>query len=126
MIPRLRWFYFLCYAGVGTWLAYFALVGVALVFAAGLEGTLASIRTAPPRPSRLTARLLLLGLSAYALASLSASPVLRRYDQWPTAGQVIDRFAQSLSQCVAGAPQANHVRLHGANYACDRAGVVPQ
>jgi len=24
MIARLRWFYFLCYAGVGTWLGYFA------------------------------------------------------------------------------------------------------
>ena len=24
MINRLRWFYFLCYAGVGCWLGYFA------------------------------------------------------------------------------------------------------
>jgi hypothetical protein len=94
-----------------AWLAYFALVGVALVFAAGLEGAVVAIRTAQASLARLAAVLLLLGLSVYALVSMSASPLVRRYDQWHTAGDVIDRFAQALTQCVASTTRVTHVRL---------------
>jgi hypothetical protein len=95
-----------------AWLAYFALIGVAIVFAAGLEGALLTFRDQHTAlPSRVAAVLLLSGLSVYALASLSASPLVRRYDQWQTAGAVTDRFTQALAQCVASAPQTTHVRL---------------
>jgi hypothetical protein len=96
-----------------AWLAYFALVGVALVFAAGLEGAVLRFNVRASMLPRLMAAVLLLSLSAYALASLSASPLVRRYDQWQIAGEVTDRFTQALTQCLAGAPRATSVRLRG-------------
>ncbi|MGI9149869.1 MAG: hypothetical protein ACR2IK_25550, partial [Chloroflexota bacterium] len=77
-----------------AWLAYFSLVGVALVFAAGLEGAVSGIWTPVLRRGLLgwappaTATVLLLGLGLYALTALSASPLVRAYDQWQIAGDV--------------------------------------
>lgn len=101
-----------------AWLAYFSLVGVALVFAAGLEGAFERIRTPALRRGqhawvqRAAATVLLIALGLYASTALYASALVRNYDQWQTAGDVTQRFTQALRACVAQAPAISQVRLN--------------
>ena len=101
-----------------AWLAYFALVGVALLFAAGLEGAVARVRGPVPEPGRLhvvrrgAPIVLLVALGLYSATALSASALVREYDQWQTAGDVTQRFTQALAACVAQSPSASQVRLN--------------
>ncbi|MDQ6672487.1 MAG: hypothetical protein M3069_17385 [Chloroflexota bacterium] len=99
-----------------AWLAYFSLVGVALVFGAGMEGALERWRVPGPGrfrgPGRAAAGVLLGALGLYTATAVYASPVLRTYDQWQIAGDVTQRFSQALQACVAQAPEATQVRLN--------------
>lgn len=101
-----------------AWLAYFSLVGVALVFAAGLEGALLCMQ-APGRGQgrrawipKVAPTLLFVLLAVYGGSALYASALVREYDQWQIAGDVTQRFTQSLNACVAQAPAASQVRLN--------------
>jgi hypothetical protein len=101
-----------------AWLAYFSLVGVALLFAAGLEGAVARLRAPVLRSGELAwlqraaPAVLLVALGVYALTALYASALVHGYDQWQTAGDVTQRFTQALQTCVAQAPAASQVRLN--------------
>jgi hypothetical protein len=100
-----------------AWLAYFALVGVALLFAAGLEGALVRLGTPtlaggwPARVPKVLSGGLLIGLGLYGVTALSASSLVRDYYQWQVAGDVTQRYMQALDACLAAAPQATHVDL---------------
>jgi hypothetical protein len=103
--------------GTIAWLAYFGLIGIGLLYAAGIEGAVARLRQ--PRAeapwhinlARGASIGLLLGLFGYALTSLSASALFRDYDQWRLAGATTNRFMQALTTCVAGAPDAKRVNF---------------
>jgi hypothetical protein len=101
-----------------AWLAYFSLLGVALLFAAGLEGAIQRIRAPAPRSGplawlqRAAGVTLLTGLGLYAATAFYASPLVHAYDQWQIAGDVNQRFTQALQTCVTQAPTASHVRLN--------------
>lgn len=98
-----------------AWLAYFSLVGMALVFAAGLDGAFTRLRSGRSTGSgvaRLASAGLALGLIVYGLGLLSGSPLVRRYDQWATAGAVTDGLWTALSACVTEHPQATRVVVH--------------
>lgn len=90
------------------WLSYFALVGVAIVFAAGMEGAVMRMRE---RHWRLISGTLFAGLAVYAVSAFSASALVRSYPQWQVAGDVIQRFDAALVDCARSAPQATHVSL---------------
>ncbi|HEX8966461.1 MAG TPA: hypothetical protein VF937_01185 [Chloroflexota bacterium] len=100
------------------WLAYFALVGVALVIAAGAEGAVRQLRVGAHRRDRWLRVLgdvslagLLIGLLTYALGSLWASALFRDYPQWQVAGDVESRYMQALEACVAAYPEVSYVSL---------------
>lgn len=104
--------------GTIAFVAYFALVGLGLVFAASLEGSIARLRW-PLRPgtvlaprSRAASVVLLTGLSVAAFSWFWTSALVRDYYQWQLAGTINAQFLQSLETCVRGAPLATHVRLH--------------
>ncbi|GAC1313584.1 MAG: hypothetical protein NVSMB2_01720 [Chloroflexota bacterium] len=94
-----------------AWLAYFALVGLALVVAAGLEGGLHRLRAPGPGIGWLASLGLVVATSVYVLATLTASPVVRRYDQWATAGAVTESMWSALTSCVQSHPSATRVVL---------------
>jgi hypothetical protein len=100
-----------------AWLLYFVLVGVSLVFAAGVEGSLLRLRQ-PSHPAgwrgrvaRAMSGVLLVGLAAYAATALWVSPLLHDYYQWQVAGDVTQRFTRALTACLAESPQATHADL---------------
>jgi hypothetical protein len=122
------------------WLAYFSLIGVALLLAAGLEGAVAQLRAVlrptgdaralPARPGRawrsplagsgrawhaplanVSSVILLVGLLVFAAASLRASALFQAYPQWHLAGDVEQRYMEALAGCVAAAPDATQVSL---------------
>lgn len=104
--------------GTIAWLAYFALVGVAFVFAAGLEGSIARLRAGPPGGggwrallTRLTSAGLLLGLGVYGASALGASALVRNYDQWQVAGDVYERYIDALTDCIGTDGQVTNVHL---------------
>jgi hypothetical protein len=92
-----------------AWLAYFALVGLALAFAASLEGGLRRLRQPGTGLGRLSSIALIVGMSVYGLGTLTASPLVRRYDQWATAGAVTDSLWGALTSCVESQPGATRV-----------------
>jgi hypothetical protein len=99
------------------WLAYFALVGVAIVWAAGLEGAVDRVREGPglgrPRWRWITSVGLLLTLGGLGLSWLATSALVRGYDQWQFAGDISRRYVDGLYQCAAASPAVGHVRLDG-------------
>lgn len=99
-----------------AWLAYFSLVGVAMVFGAGMEGAIERIRARRRSGNvfvlrRAVAIVLLGALGVYSATALYASALVRDYDQWQIAGDVTQRFTEALGACVAQAPAATQVRL---------------
>ncbi len=98
------------------WLAYFALVGVALLVGAGTEGALQRVGQASASSLRYTVArasrgLLLLGLLSFGLSSLLASPLFRAYGQWQVAGELTDRYFAALHDCVISATYTDNVSL---------------
>lgn len=99
------------------WLAYFSLFGVALLFAAGLEGAVERLRNGLPGAGRRSAvarsaaALLIAGLGSYALSGVPASAVLHNYYQWQLAGDVTDRYMQALGECIGTDPRVQAVDL---------------
>jgi hypothetical protein len=114
------------------WLAYFSLLGLALLVAAGVEGavstlsttlatrpTLTSDRPLFPRSRWSTMELiamagstaLLIGLLSFAVSAIGASALFRSYSQWRVAGDVEQRYMQALTTCVGAAPDATVVNL---------------
>jgi hypothetical protein len=98
-----------------AWLTYFALLGVALVFGAVLHGSVVRLTATGQRAMlhKMVATLLLIALGVFATSALSASPLLREYNQWYIAGEVHRRFTQALGECVAQTPQATLVSVNG-------------
>ena len=94
--------------------AYFALVGLAFVTAAALEGGLLRLRSAAaPSPQRLGSLVVLVGLGFAAAMWLASGALFRPYDQWQVAGDVTRRYGESLQQCAAASPAASYVSLAG-------------
>jgi hypothetical protein len=101
-----------------VFVAYFALVGLALVFAAGLEGTLLRLRF-PPRNmwtdngarTRGAALVLLTGLAFAAGMWLWTSPLMRDYYQWRVAGDLNQQYTDAAGKCVSQAPQVSLVNI---------------
>ena len=96
------------------WLAYFALVGLAFVWAAGLEGAVERLRSGfrLTRP-RLTSALLLLALGGLGLSWFATSALVRTYSQWQFAGDISRQYVEGLNSCAAASPEVGHVRLDG-------------
>jgi len=109
------------------WLAYFSLIGVALLLAAGIEGAVLRLRHVDLADLRgpgrrvvgrlaticgtLSSALLLVGLLVYAASSLWASALFRPYPQWQVASDVEARYMQALTACVATTPEVSYVSL---------------
>jgi hypothetical protein len=100
-----------------AWLAYFALPGVAILWAAGLEGALLVVRRGPAwRASAWTFVLslgLLLVLGVAGASWLANSALFRRYDQWQIAGDVMGQYTQALDSCIDAAPGLSRLDLEG-------------
>jgi hypothetical protein len=98
-----------------SWLAYFALVGVALLVASGLEGSTARLAAAARLPvhERTATLVFASALAMFSISSLAASAVFRNYDQWRIAGEVSRRYSDEMSACLSSAPQATQLRLFG-------------
>jgi hypothetical protein len=100
-----------------AWLGYFALIGVAILVAAGVEGALMAVRLERPlerlkqRAGQVLAAVLLVGLSIFTASALWASVLFRPYPQWQVAGDATERYSQALHTCVAEAPLATRVRI---------------
>jgi hypothetical protein len=97
-----------------SWLAYFALVGVALLVASGLEGSSARLAASARLPAHQRAATLVFAsaLVMFSVSSLAASAVFRNYDQWRIAGEVSRQYTDELSACLSSAPQATQLRLY--------------
>jgi hypothetical protein len=97
------------------WLAYFSLVGLALLIAAGIEGGLQRPDVATAGGLRFlsygTRFVLLVGLAVFGLSSMWASPLVRGYDQWSVAGQLTDRYFAALRECAGSSPDVGNVNL---------------
>jgi hypothetical protein len=95
------------------WIAYFALPGVAILWAAGLEGAVERVllRASTWWQPRIVCGLLLVGLSGLGASWLMTSPLVKSYRQWQVAGDVSTRYLDALNACVAGAPKVTHLRL---------------
>jgi len=100
-----------------AWLAYFSLVGVALLVGGAFEGALDRLR-APLAELRWrevigrgAALGLLAGLAVFGASSLRASALLASYDQWHMAGEVTRRYTDALAACVSTSPRATQVTL---------------
>jgi hypothetical protein len=104
------------------WLAYFSLIGAAIVVAAGAEGVyrrLRGIRSFRPQPrdgwratiQAVGSTVLLVGLLVFYVSSVSASALFHEYAQWQLAGDVEDRYMQTLSACVTAWPDVSYVDL---------------
>lgn len=94
--------------------AYFALLGPALIGTAGFEGGLVTLRSAAAAyPRRLGSIILLGGLAFAATMWLATSALFRSYDQWQVAGDITRRYVESLQGCVAASPIASYVSLTG-------------
>jgi hypothetical protein len=95
-----------------SWLAYFPLVGVALIIAAVVDGSTTLLRGASMHWFRRSvAGALAVTISAFCVASLAASPLVREYDQWAIAGEVTRIYTSELAACVASNPRATQVQL---------------
>lgn len=94
------------------WLVYFALPGLAILLAAGVEGAAEGLwHRYAPWPRRLARIWLLVVLSGLAVVWLVTSPLIKSYRQWQIAGDASTRYLDALTACVAGAPDVPHVRL---------------
>jgi hypothetical protein len=98
--------------GTIAWLAYFSLVGVALLSGGVLEGSIARLR-APWRGfrgadvlARAVSFVLLAGLAFLNVAFLRTSALVADYDQWRIAGEVTRRYTEALNACLTASPQA--------------------
>jgi hypothetical protein len=102
-----------------AWLAYFGLIGVSLLFAAGLEGAVERLTTTAGRSgwrgalTRGASLSLVAGLGVFAASSLWSSALFREYDQWHVAGETLARYSQALNACINSAPEATRVNLIG-------------
>jgi hypothetical protein len=107
------------------WLAYFSLVGVALLVAALTEGAVTRLMQRASGPSwrdrgaRVSSGVALLAVACFGISALSASALFRDYRQWQVAGEVSLRYVDALSACVADAPDVNYVSLAGVPAALD-------
>jgi len=95
------------------WLAYYALPGLAIVWAAGLEGALGRLRARGPKLRLVSATALLVVLAGLGLSWLATSALVRGYDQWQFAGDVSRQYVDALTRCTAASPDVGHVRLDG-------------
>jgi hypothetical protein len=100
------------------WLAYFALVGLALVWAAGLEGAAERLREGFRRPRarpawlpQATSALLLVTLAGLGLGWLATSALVHNYNQWQYAGDISRQYLDGLNSCAVATPEITHVRL---------------
>jgi hypothetical protein len=99
------------------WLAYFSLLGVALLVAAGAEGAVERLARRQlgavwrEAVARASAGVLLLALTLFGVSSVAASALFRDYRQWQVAGQVTLLYTDALGACVASAPDVSYVSL---------------
>jgi hypothetical protein len=95
------------------WLAYFALVGLAILWAAGLEGAVERLREGHWWLPQIASAMLLLTLGGLGLSWLATSSLVRSYSQWQFAGDVTRQYLQGLSDCTVASPDITQVRLDG-------------
>lgn len=99
----------------GAWLAYFPLVGIALVAASSVDAVLATVRwPGRVRPSAMAAAgwLVMAGsLAAYSVATVRSSALFTPYDEWSVAGAVTARYIAAVTGCLHDAPSGTTVTL---------------
>jgi len=104
-------FFVLLHHLAGPWYLYYPLLGIGLVVGASADAAWTSLQgRAVPRERLASAALAVVAL-VYTAASLATSPLVRPYDEWHVAGQIMHRYLSGIQTCTDGLPSETSVTL---------------
>jgi len=94
----------------GPWYMYYPLLGLALAVGAAAEGVWWTLRR------RVGAEVLATGVlgvfaAVYTLGSLATSPLVRPWDEWHQAGEVMREYLAGIQTCTSDIPSGTSVTL---------------
>jgi hypothetical protein len=98
----------------GPWYMYYPLLGLGLAVGAGLDALWRSMRRGLPSRQTLGAAALAAAGLVYTAGSLVASPLVRPYDQWHAAGEIMHQYLAGIATCTEGLPNGTAVTLWNA------------